>query len=61
MIWGHSIYRRSPGFRALGQTFSKWRSENIMNGYELYFDNYGAFMSYFESLFREVNDEGKFT
>jgi len=43
VIWGYSIYRRSPGFRTLGQAVDTWINKGkSTHGYSLYefYDNH---------------------
>lgn len=37
VIWGHSVYRRSPGFRTLGKSVITWINDYKQNfGYDLF-------------------------
>ena len=42
-IWGYSVYRRSPGYRTLGQSAKKWSEVSNM---AIYFDDQEEALDY---------------
>jgi hypothetical protein len=58
VIWGHSVYRRAPGFRTLGQNIETWmETERTLYSAE-FFDFYDTQEEALERL-RKLTTPGK--